>query len=162
MIYYAGIGSRKTPPKFIFIMRKYAQELEKKGYILRSGGAAGADSAFEAGVTDPSMKRIFRVKEHIPKWCFEEALKYIPSNRPDFRHWKEYIRRLIARNMMQILGEDIENPKPVEFVLCYTPTMDYKDGGGTGYAIRCAQNYKVPVYNLFSEEDREVFEREYL
>ena len=44
---YAGIGSRETPKEILKEMTKIGQELESKGYTLRSGGAIGADKAFE-------------------------------------------------------------------------------------------------------------------
>ena len=46
-IFYAGIGSRETPPEFIDEFIKIGKWLGSHGYILRSGGADGADSAFE-------------------------------------------------------------------------------------------------------------------
>ena len=46
---YTGIGSRKTPIEIINKMIKLGQILGKHGYILRSGGANGADKAFEQG-----------------------------------------------------------------------------------------------------------------
>lgn len=47
--YYTGIGSRKTPDSICLLMTKIASLMSKKGFILRSGGATGADSAFELG-----------------------------------------------------------------------------------------------------------------
>ena len=46
---YAGIGSRKTPVHILSKMRRVAERLEVRGYTLRSGGADGADTAFEEG-----------------------------------------------------------------------------------------------------------------
>lgn len=48
-IYYAGIGARSTPNKVLTIMEKLGGLFAKKGFILRSGAAEGADSAFEKG-----------------------------------------------------------------------------------------------------------------
>ena len=44
---YAGVGSRETPPEILAEMTKIAQELATKKYSLQSGGAIGADMAFE-------------------------------------------------------------------------------------------------------------------
>ena len=49
MKFYAGIGSRKTPPSILRIMEHWADTLARDGWVLRSGGAPGADSAFERG-----------------------------------------------------------------------------------------------------------------
>ena len=48
-LYYAGIGSRNTPNEILSLLTSLAEQLALKGYILRSGGAKGADSAFEKG-----------------------------------------------------------------------------------------------------------------
>ena len=44
---YAGIGSRATPQAELEAMTEAAKMLSEKGYTLRSGGAKGADTAFE-------------------------------------------------------------------------------------------------------------------
>ena len=48
---YAGIGSRQTPPEMLEAMTELARELERSGWHLHSGGADGADTAFENGTT---------------------------------------------------------------------------------------------------------------
>jgi len=47
--FYAGIGARATPPEILSLMTRAAFALTKRGYVLRSGHAIGADSAFERG-----------------------------------------------------------------------------------------------------------------
>ena len=56
---YAGIGSRNTPENIQAIMTKLATKLESLGWVLRSGGADGADSAFELGVLSHQNKEIY-------------------------------------------------------------------------------------------------------
>ena len=46
---YTGIGARATPPEVLGLMTRAAFALMKRGYVLRSGHAIGADSAFERG-----------------------------------------------------------------------------------------------------------------
>lgn len=48
-MYYAGVGSRETPQDILNTMYKIGKYLASKGYTLRSGGAIGADTAFENG-----------------------------------------------------------------------------------------------------------------
>ncbi len=155
--YYSGVGSRKTPQHVRFRMEEIAKKLEKKSYILRSGGAKGADSAFERGVSNPKNKEIFRPADCEP-WCLEMVAKYVPSNRPPLERMQPYIQNLLGRNMKQLLGND--GKTPVEFVVCYTE--DGKDSGGTGYAIRAAKDNNIPIYNLFSETDRQNLVHDFL
>ena len=58
--YYAGIGSREAPALIQGFFTKLAERLAGQGYVLRSGGAAGADKAFEKGCDEASgEKEIF-------------------------------------------------------------------------------------------------------
>jgi len=157
---YTGIGSRNTPTKFLTKMTLYAAELFKLGYTLRSGGAAGADSAFEKGSTKSDIFKSGDAKE----WSFKEVIKHFPNDRnPEtFNNWNSYTKGLMARNMMQVLGAD--GKVKSDFLICYAPTLDYTSStcGGTGYAIRCALYYDIEVYNIFSEEQDELLNSKYL
>jgi hypothetical protein len=148
---YAGIGSRKTPDAVLKEMVNIASKLEERDYILRSGGAKGADSAFEGGVTDPKNKEIFTVDDiSDDSWTYEVASKLVPLNiKRSFATWKPYTRKLIARNVMQILGRT--QSLPVRFVICWCPTNNYQDssGGGTAYALRLAIQKDITIFNMF-------------
>ena len=52
---YTGIGSRETPNDILTLMSKLATTLERQGYVLRSGGADGADKAFAKDVTNKEV-----------------------------------------------------------------------------------------------------------
>ena len=55
--FYAGIGARATPPEILNLMTRAAFALTKRGYVLRSGHAIGADSAFERGAGRERSRR---------------------------------------------------------------------------------------------------------
>jgi hypothetical protein len=147
-IRYAGIGSRKTPADVLLLMENIGRDLAGKGMTLRSGGAKGADSAFERGCDQAGGDKEIFLSGDAEAWAFEEAREHVPEDRPDFDGWKPYVRGLIARNMMQVLGRD--GDEPVAIVICWTPA-DIKDGGGTGYAMRCAASRGIPIHNLMDE-----------
>ena len=69
MKYYAGVGSRETPPDVLKTMLKIGRYLAVKGYTLRSGGAKGADTALRMGVIAHSVVRrysmLITTKEHL-------------------------------------------------------------------------------------------------
>lgn len=46
--YYAGIGARKTPAHIQSIMLSLAAVWARQGFILRTGGAKGADTAVKS------------------------------------------------------------------------------------------------------------------
>lgn len=125
-------------------------ELQIRGAILRSGGAFGADSAFEKGAG--AAKEIFRGQD-ATKAAIELAGQYHPAW-PACSSWA---RRLHGRNSMILLGQDLNDP--VDFVVCWTPGGLVT--GGTGQAIRVARAYNIPVLNLFEVTPEEVLEYEY-
>lgn len=122
--------------------------MQTQNMILRSGGARGADRAFEAGVTDESLKQIF-YKEDV---C-DEALYIAKQHHPSWKDCSESARALHARNVYQILGRNLDSP--TRLVLCWTPdgsTGEYtsRKTGGTGTAIRIAYARGIRVYNFAS------------
>ena len=156
---YAGIGSRNTPPSVIQDMRLFAYHAAKKGWVLRSGGAPGADSAFEQGCDNANgMKEIF-----IPfaDFNYRKSTLYPPSPEahnlaktihPVYNRLSIRSKALIARNMHQILGADLDTP--VDCVVCWTSdgcesflTYD-RNTGGTGSAIALASLHGIPVFNI--------------
>lgn len=146
---YAGIGARKTPDNVLELMEWTGLIMSMKGYCLRSGAAKGADSAFEYGCDKgEKLKEIFTAKSNIPQWGFDTVDKYHPSP----SKLSDYVKRLHARNAMILLGEHGDNP--VEFVVCWTPNESVT--GGTGQALRIANDQGIKVYNL---GDADVFAR---
>lgn len=161
--YYAGVGSRKTPIPVLKRMRNYAAVLAQRGYTVRSGGAPGADTAFEDG-TMPKQRAIY-----LPRQGFnshwdgivvgsDESMRRIAAyHHPKWSACDEYARRMHTRNVAQILGHT-QPPILSDFVLCWT--YKARGGGGTGQAIRIARAYGVPVYDLADEQNN--FEKDWL
>lgn len=60
--------------------------------------------------------------------------------------------------MLQILGKN--GNEPVKFVICWTPTQEYENSsvGGTGYAIRCALDHKIKIFNLINQQEKQELE----
>lgn len=145
--YYAGIGARETPVWAINIMVALAKKLESDGYILRSGGASGADSAFERGAT---KKEIFR-----PNHATSDALLLAEEFHPRWDELNDYVKRLHARNCQIILGEYLDTP--VNFVICWTKNGEII--GGTGQAIRLCNHYNIPVFNIAKHDTLDRFKK---
>ena len=161
---YAGVGSRETPPDILDLMRNIGRELAKKGWVLRSGAADGADSAFERGCDEVlGQKEIFLpykgFRGHKSTLCEPptfDALHLASTVHPYFSNMKpnSFARNAHARNMNQVLGLDLATP--VNCVVCYTPDgaeseEDSKDldiTGGTRSAIVIAARKSIPVFNL--------------
>lgn len=146
---YAGIGSRSTPTDIQIHMTNIATWLELRGYILRSGGAKGADTAFEKGCVN--NKEIYYAADANP-----EAEAIAKRYHKAWDQCGDYAKKLHARNAFQILGATLDDP--VDFVICWTPDgcEHHKDRtietGGTGTAISIASANNIPVFNLANTE----------
>lgn len=148
--YYSGVGSRETPDFVCRAMTEIARFLEQEGYILRSGGADGADLAFEAGVVDPAMKDIYLAKKgfngsrsQLYTVC-DAAIQLASTVHPAWDRCTPFARLLHARNCYQVLGQDLETP--ADFLLCWTENAEKR--GGTRTAIVLAERNSIPVLNF--------------
>jgi len=151
-MYYTGIGSRKTPDNILKQMTQIAKSLRIQGFTLRSGGANGADSAFEQGAGDKkdiylpwkefnaSQSSLVLVDMQLKEDAYKIAYQY----HPNWMACNAAARAFMARNSFQVLGDDLISPS--EFVICWTP--DKKICGGTGQAIRIANDHNIPVMYL--------------
>lgn len=160
MIFYTGVGSRKIPQAVAAKMMTYGIVFAGLGYTLRSGGAHGADAAFEKGCDKyGGEKEIF-----LPWYNFnnsnspffhvsEEAMKIAAEVYG--KRWDDLsngAKLLMGRNIYQVLGISLDTPS--KFLLCWTPDgaetakKRSRETGGTGQAIACASLYNIPVFNL--------------
>ena len=151
---YAGIGSRETPRPILTLFNTIGEYLAREGYILRSGAAQGADSAFEMGCDKvQGLKEIYipwpnfnnRFNRRIPDLVLKkEAFEIAQKFHPKWHVLSDAAKKLIARNTHQILGYDLNEPS--NFVICYTDGG--KGGGGTGQALRIAKHHKIPIWDV--------------
>jgi hypothetical protein len=181
---YTGIGSRFTPIVVLDLMTEVGTYFGKHGITLRSGGAAGADSAFEAGcdfaggpkqIFFPSIK--FNGKSALDhpgtfymdgpgvnsKLAYDLAEKVWNSRSGmpiEWRFLKPFTKMLMARNTMQLLGPQLSSPTKI--IICWTE--DGEATGGTGQALAMANqinmnkklDYVIPMINLQKESHREL------
>lgn len=162
--YYAGVGSRETPEDVMQELVQLAQSLSTH-YVLRSGGADGADSAFENGATlGDGLKEIY-----LPWRGFngntsqlygvdKAALDMARTVHPAWDRLSEGPRKLHARNCYQVLGKSLS--VAVDFVVCWTADGCESEAqrrsttGGTATAIVLAHRKGIPVFNLKNLESR--------
>lgn len=144
---YAGIGARATPLGVLHSMYIIAQHLGKRGVMLRSGRAEGADTWFEAGAKSVNGPRdIFDEKMAKDRpWWMSHARKF----HPNWPACSFKARQLHSRNSAIICGASLSNN--VDFVICWTPGAEVV--GGTGQGLRIAQHYRIPVFNLARDGD---------
>ena len=147
-------------------MEAAGEALASLGLTLRSGGAYGADTAFEKGCNAANgPKEIYipwngfndrhineggvmplhtPVTEHSCGYPvnYDEAEKLAKDHHPAWNKLSPGIKPLLIRNSYQIMGRDMQSP--CLFVLCWTPNGSGQ--GGTGQAIRIARAHNIPVF----------------
>jgi hypothetical protein len=152
---YTGIGSRQTPSETIKLIHSISKKMNEMNFLLRSGGADGADSAFEEFSTNKEIYLPwdgFNGRNHdgesyfdylqCPAWSL--AKTSVDAFHPKPESLSAAGRRLMARNSMQIFGRDYKTPTNV--VICWT--KGGKDVGGTSQALRIARSAGIPILNL--------------
>ena len=162
---YAGIGARATPDAVLADMGVIAGWLARTGWHLSSGGADGADSAFAAGA--PAGQRTVWLpwrgyNGHRGPDCrvlsaaaMAACLEIAAPLHPAWERCSPAVRKLHARNAAVLLGETLD--RPVDAVVAWT--AEGRVEGGTGMAIRIAEDRGIPVLNLGAMSPRAVCER---
>lgn len=155
---YTGIGSRETPSYVLDRIRHVAGELGRRGWTLRSGGAAGADDAFEAGHGTASTEIYLphqNFNGRMSSFGKPTAAAHVmaQSQIPYWANIRPFVKDLLARNMHQVLGPTLNVPSAM--VLCWTPGG--KMQGGTRYALALAQDHGVPIFNFAHYDSNDVF-----
>jgi hypothetical protein len=173
MKFYAGIGDHKSTPDHVLeAMELLSFNLGRAGWTLRSGGAEGADTAFERGAEraystcdcglaphngdggfGPKPQIFLPVRNHrsnASELYTPSAQAFILAARfhPAWKYCGEFTRKLHARNMHIISGLELDSP--ASFVVCWT--VGGKDVGGTGQGIRYARSLGIPIFNLFDSD----------
>jgi len=149
-----GIGSRETPCQILSEMQKIGFEIANRGGFIRSGHADGADYAFEKGAKKhcvvylpwPGFNKKRPIVGHpvIIKQS-PELDSYVEKYHPAPQNLGTAGWSFMRRNATQVLGKKLDNPSKA--IICWT--KDGKDSGGTGQALRIAQEYNIPVINMY-------------
>jgi hypothetical protein len=147
------------------LMTRIARKLDELGWTMRSGGAPGADTAFENGSTRKEIYLPWRGfngrTECVRSSATFEAYKIAARHHPTFNHGLQSARDLLARNTHEVLGADCNAPS--SFALTWTKEGSIGPAtglsGGTNQTIRVAYAYNVQVFNLKREDHRAEWEK---
>jgi hypothetical protein len=149
MRYYTGIGSRKTPSHICEKFTRIAEYLQD--WTLRSGGADGADLAFEHGSGHRDIFlpwRGFNGNHSELYTQLPEARRLAEKHHPHWENLTEPVRKLMCRNAHQVLGRNLDDPSTL--LICWTENGE--EIGGTALAIRLAKEYNVPIFNFGAKD----------
>lgn len=164
-----GIGSRIAPLHVL----NFIKSLPLCEHIVRSGGAVGCDSAFEATTNN--------LEVYIPWFSFNDKGSKLPNSHidvsklnrdvyhkayeiaelihPAFNQCSNAAKKLHTRNVFQILGRYLKEDDKSDVVICWTPDganskeSCTRNTGGTATAIILASEFNIPILNIFNERD---------
>lgn len=165
--YYTGVGARATPIGVLERMSSIAVYLDGFGFKVRSGGANGADSAFEEYTENSEIflpwNGFNNKREDKEKYfCYNnkepngEAYEIAKSVVTGLEYRSSGVRLLHTRNVYQVLGHDLNTPS--KFVVCWTEGG--KMVGGTATALRLAEKWNIPICNLAVDKFSDFVKRE--
>lgn len=163
LIKYAGVGSRACNATELGLIQKISQHVANRNWLLRSGGAKGADSAFEWGCQQAlGHKEIFipcspfngRQSGDMDVFnipfdmdVFETYVSKIHPNPQALLQPKNRFALLAhTRNVYQILGPNVDDP--VDLVIYCANEHNGVVAGGTATAVHLARSLEIPTYNL--------------
>jgi hypothetical protein len=166
-MYYTGVGSREQFSELMDKMTAVANYLSDNNFILRSGGAGGADTAFQSGASPHKTEIWIPWSSFKPKNIkgqykvltddkFKIAREYILGNNiiPWFDRMKQGAQKLHARNYYQVFGD---NNMPSEFLLYSAPVINGEVKGGTRTAVEIAKLENIPVFNISKSDELNKF-----
>lgn len=171
--FWTGVGSRETPDSILLLMTFIARTLTDLGWVMRSGGAGGADSAFYAGCLESknfpratpevylSWNGMTNGKEklyHDPAKGLFDAQRYSTwdqanaialATRGSFEGLGRGGIAHHTRNVFQVLGVDLQTP--AAFLICWAIPVGKtgKVKGGTNTAVKLALANGIKVINLY-------------
>lgn len=127
------------------------RELARRGWVLRSGGSPGADTAFEKGCDlGGGAKEIYlpwRGFNNSDSPLFEMpagAAELARKIHPGLKRRSRSVQKLRARNVCQILGLSLSEPS--HLVIAWTENA--VPSGGSATVLRIAEQRGIPVLNL--------------
>lgn len=164
-----GIGTRKTNSQAFAMLYKIARRMAHHGWKLRSGGALGADTAWEKGFEGFDAKEIFlsrgtsldiaknaacgRISDYGDIWLDAEDIASRLHARWDYLDPTS--QALHTRNVFQILGMDLNTKTDV--VAAYAPPFGASVKGGTATAYNLARAKGIPTFNLWTNDGQKNF-----
>lgn len=166
MKYFTLVGSRETPQDAFDTLKHMAWYLALDGWVGRSGGADGADSALEMAL----LKLPNNMEVYLP-WnnfngrkangthlidasklpTYNDAMLIAEHTHPAWEKCSRGARSLHARNVYQVLGRDLQTPSNI--LICWAIPTTTGVKGGTNTAVQLAKQHGCRVINICGMDD---------
>ena len=157
---WTGIGARTTPQEILDLMTEIALYISEYDWTLRSGGADGADTAFEMGSTNKEIylpwqafnnrrSDLFLFGKNVNSGVAQSYAEKVWETRYNegqvkvpWDSLKEITKKFMIRNIFQLFGQQMNDIS--KLIFCWT--QDGLASGGTGMAIRTAELFNEAQY----------------
>lgn len=171
-----GVGTREpfVEQNLTDIMRVFCHWANQRQAILRSGAAIGMDQWFERlwtkanteiyihqnGCKPDRTKNLRRWHDGVNTFAFDlmdpvltaQAMSVARRIHPNWKACGNVARALHARNIMQVLGRNLDDPSDI--IVYYAKlTDDGSVSGGTRTAVMLAREHNIPEFNLLLPDD---------
>lgn len=171
-MYYTGIGSRDISVEEDQMMQRIARYLGRRGFILRSGKAAGSDTSFEkghreVGISSPEIyipwanfkggTPLEGDEIILPKFgeVFNKTVEMVNKIHPAPEKLSQGALKLHQRNCFQVLGFDLDTPSTL-LIACGKEDKSGDVLGGTRTAWMIAKQYNIPCLNVRGKTTGEI------
>lgn len=160
---FTGIGASDTPASACAWLQDLSRQLAAAGWLARSGGADGADTAVEQGVAQAGGL----MDLHLPWRGYNnrasaffgaqpEAMRLAESVYPRWQEVSASVQRIFGSCVHQLLGAQLQRPSDLVLVWtadgCETEAERSRRTGGSAIVIVLAHRRGVPVFNLARED----------
>jgi hypothetical protein len=158
---YAGIGSRDITDSEKELIGEIGKHLLNSGYFCYSGNADGSDITFQESAGKNCVvwlpwagfnKKGYDVSK--ASYWYDKGKSQLGEKHlhlhPVYEKLTHGAKLMMRRNAHQVLGDADKGFPRVEFVICCSNYTHDRKGvwGGTGHAIRIAEKYNIPWFNI--------------
>ena len=148
-------GNETPPPMVEQALRRIVPELEKRGYVIRSGGMKGVENAVEEMARNVEVHlpwKGFDGKESKFTYTSDEAKEFAKRHHPMWDQAKPVIQTFCAKNVRLVLGKDLKSPTQILIIWSEDGAETTRERtaktGLTGVALSVAAELRIPIFNL--------------
>ncbi len=148
-------GNESPPPAVLQALQRLVPEMEKRGYVIRSGGMKGMENAVEELARNLEIHlpwKGFDGKESKFTYTSDEAKEFAKRYHPAWDQAKPVVQTFCAKNVRLMLGKDLKSPTQILIIWSEDGAEHVRERtaktGLTGIAVALASELRIPTFNL--------------
>lgn len=148
-------GNENPPPAVHQALQRICPELEKRGFVIRTGGMKGMENAVEEMARNLEVHlpwKGFDGKESKFTYTSDEAKEFAKRHQPAWDNMKPVVQTFCAKNVRLVLGKDLKSPTQLLIIWSEDGAETARERtaktGLTGVALSIAADLHIPVFNL--------------